>query len=400
MQGILGIGHQPEKTFFDDTQIETEFIKKDINDIELYKSYLEKLFADVQNDEYDDIRHFFYDALAHSEVVKSVAFDNKTLDIKKAHEFFIKQLKSGIGIDKKRVILKLLSDCSNGYPEQLIYILTNTYNVNKLTNLTNEYIVYLGDISHKHSTIAMLMLINFLNSKDINIEYFSLLSLLKIDIKSRGIDCFNKKLQIVENEYSKVIKERIQTYKPLFKVFISMLLSSEMLFNHMLGNYHKFFKELYFDYFEDVIFENIELLDLSFTDDDIQLIKDAKAGNHLSNIFLIIAEKLEDNEAQLFYQAIANNLLKLNFKHLPFVEHLAFSKYKIGNIDEAIDIYSRLADQNPDIVEYRIQLLNYHLEKNNLKAFNKDIQYLEDTFKLTDEQMETLTKMKEVVLNG
>lgn len=66
----------------------------------------------------------------------------------------------------------------------------------------------------------------------------------------------------------------------------------------------------------------------------------------------------------------------------------------------AIDIYSRLVDQNPDIVEYRIQLLNYHLEKNDLEAFNKGVQYLEDTFKLTNKQTETLTKMKEATSNA
>lgn len=397
MQGVLEVGNKPEKSFFDNVQVNTEFVKKDINDIELYKSYLNKLFVDTENNEYDDIRHFFYDALAHSEVAKTVIFDNKNLELKKAHEFFISQLKSSVATDKKRVILKLLSNCSNGYPEQLVYILTSTYSINKLTNLTKEYIVHLGDISHKHSDSAMLMLTNFFNSKDINIEYFTLLSLLKIDIKNRGIDCYNKKLKIVENEYSKIIKERISSYNPLFKVFMSMLLSSEMIFSPMLGNYKKFFKELYFDYFENVIFKNIESLGVDFSDDERQILKEAKDGNHLSNIFLLIAEKLEDDKTQLFYQAISNNLLKLNFTHLPFVEHLAFAKYKTGSIDEAVEIYKKLVDQNPDVVEYRIQLLNYYLEQKDLEAFNNEVQYLEDTFKLTDEQTDTVNKIKEVV---
>lgn len=399
MQGVLEVSQKPEKTFFENVQVNTEFVKKDINDIDLYKEYLKKLFIDTNNDEYEDIRHYFYDALAHSEVAKTVIFDNKNLELKKAHEFFISQLNSGKATDKKRVILKLLSDCSNGYPEQLVYILTSTYNINKLTNLTKEYIVHLGDISHKHSDSAMLMLTSFFNSKDINIEYFTLLSLLKIDIKNRGIDCYNKKLKIVENEYSKIIKERIGSYNPLFKVFMSMLLSSEMIFSPMLGNYQKFFKELYFDYFEDIIFENIKLLGLDFTDEEMKIIKDAKSGNHLSNIFLLIAEKLEDDKAQLFYLAIANNLLKLNFTHLPFIEHLAFAKYKTGSIDEAVEIYNKLVDQNPDVIEYRIQLLNYYLEQKDLLTFNHEVKYLEDTFKLTDEQVDTLNKIKEVASN-
>lgn len=398
MQGVLEVSQKPDKTFFDNIQVDTEFSKKDINDINLYKDYLNKLFIGVQNDEYEDIRYFFYDALAHSEIIETIIFDDKNLEIKKAHSFFISQLKNGITIDKKRTILRLLNDCSNGYPKQLIYILTSTYNINKFTDLTKEYIVYIGDISHNHSNTALHMLKSFLNSKDVNVEYFTLLSLLKIDIKDRGIDCVNKKLKIIENEYSNIIKGRINSYSPLFKVFISMLLTSEMVFNNMLGSYYKFFKELYFDYFENIIFGNINLLGLNFTNEEMNIIKDAKVGNHLSNIFLLIAEKYGENkESQIFYQGITNNLLKLNFTHLPFVEHLAYSKYKIGSIDEAIDIYKELVEQNPDIVDYRIEILNYYFEKKDLLALNKEIEYLESTFNLNDEQIEKISKIKEII---
>lgn len=397
MHGYLETSHQPEKTFFESLPVEKEFVKKDVNDTELYKNYLNKLFILKNDKEYEDIRYFFYDALAHSEVVETVLFDKKNLELKKAHKFFIARLQGSMISDRKRIILKLLSDCSNGYPTQLLYILVTTYKANKLINLTKEYIAYLGNISHYNSQSTMVFLTRFLNSKDVNIEYFTLLSLLKIDIKNRGKDCFNKKLKVVENEYSTVIKERIDNYKPLFKVFVSMLLSSEMLFNPILGNYHKFFKELYFNYFENILFEDIQLLGLKFSDNEIKTIKDLKTGNLLSNIFIIIAEKLgEKEEAQLFYQAIANNLLKLNFTHLPFIEHLAYAKYKIGNINEAVEIYERFVEQNPDIVDYRIQLLNYYLEKKDFQIFEKALQYLESTFNLNDEQNEMLDKLKEL----
>lgn len=399
MQGVLQVSHNPEKTFFGKVEVDTKFIGKDLNDINLYKDYINKLFKGVNNDEYNDIRHFFFDALIHSEIVKIVKFDNKNLELRKAHEFFLTHLKSGVTADKKRIILKLLSNCSNGYPEQLVYILINTYKINKLTNLTNDYIIYIGDISHSHSNSAVKMLKSFLNSKDINIEYFSLLSLLKIDIKDRGIDCCNKKLKIIENEYSKIIKERINFYSPLFKFFIATLLSSEMVFNRMLGNYHEFFKELYFDYFENIFFENINLLGLDFTNEEMNIIKDFKAGNNLSNIFLLVAEKYGENkQSQILYQAIANNLLKLSFTHLPFVEHLAYAKYKIGNIDEAIGIYKELVERNPDVLEYRIELLNYYFQKKDLFVLNKEIKYIEATFNLNDEQVKRLSEIKESLI--
>lgn len=398
MHGCLEVSHKPEKTFFVNPKVETSFIKKDINNIALYKNYLNKLFVEKNNDEYEDIRHFFYDALAHSEIVETVFFDNKILELTKAHKFFLTRLQGSMISDRKRIILKLLNDCSNGYPTQLVYILVTTYNGNKLTNLTKEYIAHLGDISHNYSESAMAMLTNFLNSEDINIEYFTLLSLLKIDIKDRGIKCVNKKLKIVENESSRIIKKRLDNYKPFFKVFVSILLSSEMLFNPTLGIGQKFFKELYFDYFENIFLSNIQLLELSFTENEISTIKDLKAKNLLSDIFIIIAEKFgEQNESQVFYTAIANNLLKLNFKHLPFVEHLAYSKYKIGNIHEAVEIYERLVQQNPDIIEYRIYLLDYYIEKKDLTSFNKELHYLETTFTLNDAQKDMLNNAKEKI---
>ena len=399
MYGVLEVSHQPEKTFFENSTIQTNFIQQNINDISLYKEYLNKLFQ--TNEDYEDIRHFFYDALAHSEIVETIFFDNKNLEIKKAHKFFLTRLQGNIISDRKRLILKLLNDCSNGYPTQLVYILVATYKANKLTDLQKEYIVHLGDISHRHSQSVMAMLTDFLNTKNINIEYFSLLSLLKIDIKNRGIDSVNKKLQIIENEYSIIIKKRLSNYKPLFKIFVSILLSAEMLFNPMLGGYYRFFKELYFDYFESVFFENILLIGLDLTEGENQTVKEMKTGNHLSNIFLFIAEKLgEKEESQLFYQAIANGLLKLDFRHLPFVEYLAYAKYKIGNINEAVDIYERLVEQNPDVVEYRVQLLNYYQAKKDFLAFNKEFQYLEATFNLNDEQVKMLAKSKEVYVNA
>ncbi|MCW8895012.1 tetratricopeptide repeat protein [Sulfurimonas sp.] len=396
MNGVLGMSHQPDKTFFENSIITTEFIHNDINDINLYKNYLKKLFLLKDDSNYEDIRYFFYDALAHSEVVKIVKLDNKDLELKKAHKFFIDKLKSSITSDRKRIILKLLNDCSNGYPSQLTYILLDTYNTNKLTNLLKEYIVYLGNIGHDHSQSAMIMLVQFLNAKDFNVEYFTLLSLLKIDIKNRGSDCFNKNLVIVENEYSLIIKERLNKFSPLFKIFVSILLSSEMIFNPMLQTYHKFFKELYSEYFENISFDNLQLLDINFSDEEIQTIKDLKSTNQLSNIFIIIAEKLKNKEeAQFFYQAIVNNLLKLNFTHLPFVEHLAYSNYKIGDIDEAVKIYKRLVDKNPDIIEYRIQLGHYYLEQKDIVAYNAAISYIEINFNLNNEQQETLNKLRD-----
>ena len=56
-----------------------------------------------------------------------------------------------------------------------------------------------------------------------------------------------------------------------------------------------------------------------------------------------------------------------------------------------------LVEQNPDIVDYRIEILNYYFEKKDLLALNKEIEYLESTFNLNDEQIEKISKIKEII---
>ena len=58
-----------------------------------------------------------------------------------------------------------------------------------------------------------------------------------------------------------------------------------------------------------------------------------------------------------------------------------------------------MVDQNPDVVEYRIQLLNYYIEKKDLLAFDSELKYLEHTFSLTDEQLNVLNQIKEIPTN-
>lgn len=395
MHGVLSLSNKPSKTFFQNPYVATELIKDDINDPKSYQKQLDELF---KHRNYEDTRFFFYDALAHSEKIKSVTLDNKALELGKAHQFFIDKLNSGISIEKKSEILNLLSDCANGYPEQLIYILLETYKTNKLTNLKYQYIFCFGEIGHKSSNSVKLFLAQVLNDRHFDIIYNTLLSLLKIDIKSRGIDCVNKKLVINENEYSEIIKEQMNKFSPFYKLIVSILLSSEMLFTPMLGNYFKFFKSLYFDYFENIFYESIDLLDVELSIHDIEKLKISKQSNYLSVIFIIIAEQLKNqNDANFLYGLIANHNLKLNFQHQPFIEHLAYSNYKIGNVNKAVEIYKDLVEKNPEIVEYRIELLNYYWEQKNTDACISEINYLESLFNLNNEQIEKIQEIKSLV---
>lgn len=395
MHGVLSLSNKPNRTFFQESDVATELLQDDINDPKSYQNHLESLF---RHSNYEDIRFFFYDALAHSEKIKSVTLDNRALELSKVHQFFLDKLNSSMSVEKKSLILSLLSDCSNGYPDHLLYVLLETYKTNKLTNLKHQYIFCFGEISHKSSNSVKLFLAEFLNDRHFDIIYNVLLALLKIDIRSRGTDCVNKRIVIDENEYSQIIKEQINKFSPFYKFIVSILLTSEMAFNPMLGIYHDCFKSLYFDYFENIFFDSTKLLDVELSAHDLENLKIAKQGNHLSLIFIIIAEQLKNkNDANFLYGLIANHNLKLNFQHQPFIEHLAYSNYKIGNVNKAVEIYKNLVEKNPEIVGYRIELLNYYWEQKNTDACIREINYIESQFNLNNEQVEKMMEIKSMV---
>ena len=117
---------------------------------------------------------------------------------------------------------------------------------------------------------------------------------------------------------------------------------------------------------------------------------------NLTIIFIKLAEKSNSANAEFLYSIIVNSL-KLNFQYLPFIEHYAYANYKIGDIDKAVEVYKDLVDKNPDEVEYRIELLTYYLEQKNISAFNSELEYIENTFKITEKQQEKVNNIKQTL---
>lgn len=400
MNGITAISPQPTKMFFDNTNIQTDFDSEDINDTELYELKLKNLLNNNQN--FEDSEYYFREALSHSNVIKSVVFENKNIEINKCHIYFLNKLNNEIDIDEKRLILVLLKNSSGWSSKQITYILTETYESNRL-NLNYEYLVYLGDTTKENSTTVLnILLDNLKNTNDFNIVYYVMLSLLKIDVNIWGSVLINKRQQAQESTYSKTIKETIKKLSPLYKSIVSVLLKSEMMFTNHFSHYRNFYQDLYIDYFHKVFIKNIKLLKANnflknrLEKKDINELKLAFEHNNLTMIFIKLAEKSNSENAKFLYSIIVN-LLKLNFQHLPFIEHYAYANYKLGNIGKAVEIYQDLVYKNPDEVEYRIQLLSYYLAQKNISAIINEIAYIEEIFNIDEKQQEKVNNIKQTI---
>ena len=399
MHGISAMSTQPEKMFFDNT-IQIEFNREDINDTGLYELKFKNLLND--NESFEDSEYYFREALSHSDVLKNIIFEDENIAFNKCHAYCLNKLNSEINIDEKRLILALLKNSSGWSSKQITYILTETYETNRFS-LNYEYLVYLGDVTQENSTTVLnILLDNLKNTNDFNIVYYAILSLLKIDVNIWGSVLVNNRKQAKESKYSNAIKQTIENLSPLYKVIVIVLLKSEIMFTNHFSHCRNFYKELYLDYFQKDFIKNIKLLKPNISlkkrleKQNINELKLAFENNNLSIIFIKLAEKSNSVNAKFLYSIIVN-LLKFNFQHLPFIEHYAYANYKIGNIDKAVEVYQDLVDKNPDEVEYRIELLIYYLEQKNISVFNSELEYIENTFNISEKQQEKINNIKQTL---
>ena len=400
MNGITAIFPQPTNMFFDNVNIQTDFDREDINDTGLYDLKLKNLLNYNQN--FEDSEYYFREALFNSDVNKSVVFEGKNIEINNCHTYFLNKLNNEIDIDEKRLILILLKNSSGWSSRQITYILTETYELNQI-NLNYEYLVYFGDTTKENSTTVMNILLNNLrNTNDFNTMYYVISSMLKMDVNIWGSVLVNNRQQAKESQYSENIKQTIENLNPLFKVIVTVLLKSEMVFTNHFSLYRNFYKDLYIDCFQKVFVKNIKLLKPNMflkkrlEKEDINALKLAFEHNKFTLIFIKLAEKSNSENAKFLYSIIVN-LLKLNFQYLPFIEHYAYAKHKLGNIDEAVEIYRDLVYKNPDEVEYRIELLSYYLEQKNTVAIINEIEYIEGIFNIDEKQQEKINNIKQII---
>lgn len=362
------------------------------NDCLKYKEYIDSI---VDEETFESSRSFFYETFMNSDIQEQLKYENYELKIRKLHSYFIESLNSDKNdLNTKKIILRIMKNCSSGSPKELVYILLETYELNK-EYLLNEYIKCFSSIGSYHMFDEVYkILVNNISSSDCYIRFLSISALLNIDINSRGIDCINKKLKINKNKYVEIIHSSLNQLNPFCKVVLSILLMSQLKlpFENL---YLKFFKETYYDFFQMIFILGLSSLNINFTDEEFNNIEESNAKYFFTKSLLIIAEKLEDEKLSNFiYGVIVGNELKINAKYTPFLEHQAYCHYKLGNIDESIRIYEYLADTNPDYVEFSLTLIDYLHEKNEMKKIQELIYLIEERYLLSEENLKRFKQLK------
>jgi len=398
---ISAISPQPKKMFFNDLEIKTEFKSDDINTIAIYKAYIDDMLNQTRDEE--DIISYFRNALEYSNIVETVEFDNKKIELTICQRYFITRLKESSIIEEKRAILFLLSKVSD-WKTNKTYILLETYSSNShIQDINYDYLVYLGDTHQEYSEKVLDILLNNLkNTNDFSVVYYTLLSLLTIDKNIWGSVLINNRENATESRYSEIIKKEISTMDSFFQLIVSLLLTSEMIFTSKFSIYRNAYQKIYLDYFQQIFSKNLKKLKFSkrfelkkrLSPKDINQLKTNYNTNHLTKIFIKLAEHSNSENSKFLYSIMVSSL-KLNFKLPPFIEHYAYANYRIGDIDKAVEVYESLVQNNPDIVAYRIEILNYYFEQKNFQAIEKNIKYIESIYKLTDKELEKINHIKD-----
>ncbi len=126
---------------------------------------------------------------------------------------------------------------------------------------------------------------------------------------------------------------------------------------------------------------------------EIDELKEAFKNDQVTFIFLKLAEKTDSRNSKFLYSTVIN-LLKLNIKYLPSIEYIAYSYYKLGNLDKAVTIYQNLVDKNPDNINYRINLLNLYSEQKDITSIKRELSYIKDRFILNKEKQAKIDEIK------
>jgi len=404
MKGVTQVESSAHVKPFDETLIPTQHFKVlDFKSEDDYNKYLELL--SVENGRIpEEILDFFRMAFERSDVEEKIVFEkNQIIEYRKAHKFIEYSLSDvDISIATKLKLLEIINYAKNGFPNQLLYILLSTFDSNKDERVLKiNYLFQLGEIgNYKNNKIfELLKRENIEGKSDFIIFYYSILSILKINICHDGIENFNHKNPITENEYTKFVKANIGD-TPKRKVITSLLLASEMVFNTRLVLYLEKFRELLLAFFHSTIILNINGFlseySTSINDKEREDISQELKTNQLTFIFILLARKIEEsgNDYYKLFYGLFIQLFRFYSGHDIHLEHLAYAHYKIEEYEGAIYCYNLLVKKNPENYYYFLRLLEVYSILKNKSEFIRYKKILLTRYEIKDKEKDYINELE------
>lgn len=406
--GVQKLVGMPVKPFEVNSVPETEFDPLDVDDSNNYKFYFSLL---NDKDRHEEARHYFWDCFSRSKLVENIRYEigdgfyksYSSIDYREAHKYFYELLSSDTETTQSKIkVIQLFLQCKSGYPNTLLYILLKTYDGNKNNSSLNlQYIYSLGELCSKTDENVIEILKNNLDQSDFYKNYHSLLSIYKIDIKSR--QHLTLDVNSEESALSKLIKDEITKSNLFLKVIVSLAFSSELQIS--IGSFYlKALKTLYLDYFSDVFKKSIVDFLKPITKDEEDKKDITEMIRHFdllrySTLLGILGDFLVkrnyEHDAQQFRALLYEGIVKYAYTDNSELHNFGVICYQMNDIDLAVRVSESLVDKNPSDLTYYYFLLSIYLRDNKYKnRFIKTKEKILRNFKMDEED-----KIKFEVLN-
>lgn len=396
VQKLVGI---PVKPFDEDSVPETEFDPLDVDDLNNYKFYFTLL---DNKDRHEEARHYFWDCFSRSKLVENIRYETfngfhtsyNSIDYRESHKYFYELLNSDTeSVQDKIKVIQLFLQCKSGYPNTLLYILLKTYDRNKKNSSLNlQYIYSFGELCSKIDEKVIDILKSNLDQSEFYKYYHSLLSIYKIDIKSR--QHLTLDVNSDESALSKLIKDEITNSNLFLKVIVSLAFTSELQIS--IGSFYlKALKTLYLDYYSGVFQKSIVDFLKPITKDE----EDTKDINEIIRLFGLfrystllgilidfLVGKKHEYEAQQFRALLYEDIVKYAYNDNTELHNFGVICYQMNDIDLAVRVSESLVDKNPSDLTYYYFLLSIYLRDNKYKdRFIKTKEKILRDFKMNEE---------------
>jgi hypothetical protein len=379
MNGVIAMSMQPDRPFDLDSipKIAFDYDRSRLNDLGEYGRVLNDFFAGKSDP--DETRSFFYQAFEQSEKTDTVPFNGRDITLRKAHSFLRNYLIQAQPDDVILKCLQIINFCKNGYPDQLEYILTSTFSKHcDVFIIRLNYIFQFGEILRLDDRSTIDFLKKEAECDNFYLSYHSLLSLLKIEVRNNGIRYLNSRAEAKETEIVTFIFSRLAEVSKCNQFVTSLLLLSELWFNPLLASYVAKYNVLLIERLKDIVRDSVEKQDFlpqdALSDEDVRLLSLSLEKNIFTNLFLIVADKVDgsrDGLKKFLFELIADNTMKISYRDEIFVNHLAFALFKMGRFDDAEKVFRILIERNPENPETYLNLLELFSETKNLSAYTK-----------------------------
>ncbi|UAY53223.1 hypothetical protein [Ferruginibacter albus] len=408
MYGVQKLVGMPVKPFDEDLVPETEFDPLDVDDVTNYKFYFALL---DDKDRHEEARHYFWDCFSRSKLVEHIRYESvnglyrsyDSIDYREAHKYFYELLSSTTELVQDKIkVIQLFLQCKSGYPNTILYILLKTYDGNKNNSSLNlQYIYSFGELCSTIDEKVIHILRRNLDQSEFYKYYHALLSIYKIDIKSR--QHLTLDVNSEESTLSKFIKEEITKSNLFLKVIVSLAFTSELQIS--IGSFYlKALKALYLDYYSDVFQKSI----VDFLKPITKGEKDKKDINEIIRLFGLLrystslavlgdflVKKNHKYDAQQFRALLYEGIVKYAYNDNTELHNFGVICYQMNDIDLAVMVSESLVDKNPSDLTYYYFLLSIYLR--NIKYKDKFIKTKEKILK--DFKMDEEDKTKFEVLN-